>query len=154
MNPATLAEWRRHFTFLLLVALGSLLIGMGVNALRSFPLPLVSSSPPYVDLDAAVEAFENQQALFIDAREAPFFQTEHIAGAYNVPRSAGLSAIETFDPDVNKDQPLIIYCSEPECTDSVIVARRFLLRGHTNVQVFKGGWEEWQAAALPSESGS
>lgn len=152
MSTAVWAELRSNFVFFVAAVLLSALAGLGLNAIRHPSLPLALPQPMLVELENALAASEAQNAVFIDAREAPIFQAGHIVGAINLPRSEGIEGVVTLESRLGKEQKLLIYCSEPECTDSLIVARRFLLRGFENVEVFKGGWEEWQAASLPTES--
>lgn len=102
-------------------------------------------------MDEAVEAW-NGQSVFVDAREEAFFQIGHIPGALNLPISEGFAPVDRWLAVRNMEGTLFVYCSDASCSDSLIVARRFLLHGYQNVRVFRGGWEEWQAAELPEES--
>ena len=52
------------------------------------------------------------------------------------------------------DKPVIVYCSGGECHDSRLVANALLTLGFGDVRVFAGGWEEWQAAGLPTSTGA
>lgn len=47
----------------------------------------------------------------------------------------------------------MVYCSESKCVDSTVVARALLRLGYTRVEIFQGGWDEWDAAGQPSEAG-
>ncbi len=55
--------------------------------------------------------------------------------------------IEKFD----KNQTLIFYCSWKSERTSARVARKFRLKGYTNVFALQGGWKAWQQAGYPLE---
>ncbi len=157
--------------FLLPVMVGAILLGFLTNALRAKPLPLVreaedlrlaravsenplveiTQKPPVATPDDTVAALENEEIVFVDARDDAFFDAGHIPGARNLPRSAFQTSYADFATRVKKETPLIVYCSEAECLDSSVVAKALMRLGYRRAQVFKGGWEEWSAAGLPQE---
>jgi len=86
----------------------------------------------------------------IDARERQFFERGHIPGAINLPRSAIARELEAFRQSW-RAQPIVIYCSGADCSDSRFLATRLSHERIGPVTVFPGGWEEWSAVHLPSE---
>ena len=46
---------------------------------------------------------------------------------------------------------VVVYCTNPDCTDSVDTARRLQELGYTNVRHYSGGKEEWREAGLSLE---
>jgi len=76
------------------------------------------------------------------------YKKEHIRGAINIPSERiGKEAREKFD----KDDPLVVYCSNYDCTASPTAAKKLEDLGFTNVYDYEGGKEEWKQAGLPME---
>ena len=166
----TLNQFTKDSRFVLVVLLLSLPLGYLVNQIGPQPLPLrplpadqalvqnlgASSlpqdlSPTKIDIDWAMLELESGKALFVDARESSFFDLGHIPGAVNLPRSTFQQDYDKFQQRVPKDRLLIVYCSESSCVDSSVVAKALSRLGYSNVQIYQGGWEEWEAAELPRE---
>ncbi len=74
----------------------------------------------------------------------------HLPGAINLPASA-------VDPEIvarripHKGTEIVVYCSDPDCDDSLVTAQRLEVMGYTNVRRFPGGKNEWRDAGLPLE---
>jgi len=67
---------------------------------------------PYPDVERisltdAKTAFDNGSALFIDVRDAEYYDAHHIPGALNIPYSQLETRMEELDPT----QPVITYCT-------------------------------------------
>lgn len=118
---------------------------LGASTLPHYP------APTFADIDRATQALESGEAVFVDARETAFFELGHIPGAVNLPRSTFQQAFESFSQRVKKDHPLIVYCSESSCVDSSVVAKALVRLGYSKVEIYQGGWEEWEAADQPRE---
>jgi len=58
-----------------------------------------------------------------------------------------------FSPlkDVPKDRELVTYCACPSDEASIKAAQILLENGFKRVRALKGGWQEWQKAAGPTE---
>jgi rhodanese-related sulfurtransferase len=147
----------RDLALVALAFLVSLAVGILANRFRSDPLSFPhrdrafrekeagAKEPAVVAMAEAGAAWRNGVALFIDAREADFFEEGHIPGAVNL----SVAAIKSTVPaGVPLDRPLIVYCSGGDCEDSGVVARALLKMGCRDVAVFAGGWEEWSAAGI------
>lgn len=145
-------------------------LGLLINALRPQPLPLVpeppevilaksvgqvlageKSEPVLVEIDRVMEALDSGEATFIDARESIFYELGHAQGAVSLPRRGFQEAYPSFATKVPKERAVIVYCSEASCVDSLVVAKALLRLGYERVEVFHGGWSEWEAAGLPTE---
>jgi len=74
----------------------------------------------------------------------------HLPGAINLPASA-------VDPDIvarripDKNTEIVVYCSGPDCDDSLVTAQRLKVLGYTNVRHYPGGKSEWRDAGLQLE---
>lgn len=105
-----------------------------------------------IDLDEA-RRFVESGARVIDARRKDEYDAGHIPGAI---------LFDYFDMGTYRDQVLavlsnefeiMVYCSEPTCDDSELLAKELYALGFTKLLVFKGGFEEWSAAGFPVEGG-
>jgi len=74
----------------------------------------------------------------------------HLPGAINLPPSDidGFMIARRI-PDQNAE--IIVYCSSPDCHDSVETAQRLQALGYTSVHHYAGGKTEWREAGLPLE---
>jgi rhodanese-related sulfurtransferase len=168
----------RDFVGVVMVALGSLAVGLVINRFSSRPLPIVYQTPeqrfdaelttlvttaPFKIAPAATvglpefrSAVETKNALILDARPSVFFEQGHVPGALNLARDDFARDYRHLAPVLQPatDKPTIVYCSGGDCHDSRLVANALLSLGFSNVRVFTGGWEEWSKAGLPVSKGS
>jgi rhodanese-related sulfurtransferase len=76
------------------------------------------------------------------------FDAKHIPGS-----------LHFDDPDelysaLQKDDEIIVYCSNVDCLSSVAVYRALVQRGYGNVRRYAGGLLDWEDAGLPLEGDS
>ena len=93
--------------------------------------------------------------LFIDARDADHYQAGHIPGAFEFyPYYPGKYLADVLPPCQLAEQ-IIIYCAGADCEDSESAALFLRDAGvpAAKLFVYGGGMAEWEAAALPLESG-
>lgn len=92
-----------------------------------------------------------KNALFIDARARVFYDDGHIPDAVNIPVNELETKLSTVMDIVNtavrKSQKIIVYCSNADCKDSHILAKKIIGLGANNVFVYGGGWEEYSQKA-------
>ncbi|GJQ21157.1 MAG: hypothetical protein HBSIN02_15120 [Bacteroidia bacterium] len=101
-----------------------------------------------IHVDEARELYESGRALFIDARHPFEFAMGHIPNAINIP----LGEFEKRESQIDslpRDKVLVTYCDGVQCNSSIGLAARLREAGFQNVQIFFGGWNEWQARNLP-----
>jgi rhodanese-related sulfurtransferase len=76
------------------------------------------------------------------------FDAKHIPGSLHFDDPDGLySAIQ-------KDDEIIVYCSNVDCLSSVALYRALVQRGYRNVRRYAGGLLDWEDAGLPLEGSS
>jgi rhodanese-related sulfurtransferase len=93
---------------------------------------------------SAKEKFE-----FWNVLTEEYYSRENIAGSRHVPLDrVGREAAEGNLP---KGTEIVVYCTGPECPQSTAAAEKLRAYGFTNVAVYKGGLEEWEAAGLMIE---
>jgi rhodanese-related sulfurtransferase len=76
-----------------------------------------------------------------DAHEA-----KHIPGSVNVPVD-DIDRVEDLVP--NKDEPIVVYCANADCTASLTAAETLEEMGYTNVTDFEDGYAGWRQAGHP-----
>ncbi len=88
--------------------------------------------------------------VLVDALAPMVYAHSHLPGAINLPPSA-------VDPErlakriPDRATEIVVYCSNPDCDDSVVTARRLQALGYTNVRHYAGGKDEWRERRLPLE---
>ena len=78
-----------------------------------------------------------------------YYSRENIKGSRHVP----LDQIgrEVATKNFPRDTEIVVYCGGPKCPQSHMAADKLKAFGFTNVKVYEGGLEEWEAAGLPIE---
>ncbi len=116
--------------------------------------------PPYISIGEAADFFNTPGVLFVDARDEWDYNEGHIRGAVNIPfETDDETILENFMAETPKDQPLVVYCNGADCDLSLYLGRTLAAEGFTGVNIFFGGWTDWQLQELPfgksseSESG-
>ena len=159
---------------IVLLAVGSLALGLVGNRFRTNPLPLVyrdqavrlEASLPRAELapetppapgDLSLPHFlalvQSGKLLILDARPAVFYRLGHVPGALSVPREEFPAAYARIKARLEgrRTEPIVVYCSDDSCEDSRLVQAALLKMGYGRVAVFPGGWSEWNDAGLPKE---
>jgi len=112
---------------------------------------LAALAPAMISWDEARTFFESKKALFIDSRNPPAYHRGYIRGAINIP-------LNDFDKKKDvlaktpKDRLIVTYCDGVECNSSMSMAEKLMGLGYTNVKIFFGGWQDWEANKLPVQS--
>ncbi len=92
----------------------------------------------------AVELFETQSAVFIDARPEAEFLKGHIPDAFSSPLESWDQHFMVFADYIAAGSKLIVYCSNRECDDALLLAKELQSMGG-NVALFIDGFEGWKA---------
>jgi rhodanese-related sulfurtransferase len=113
----------------------------------------VSLGPPpsSISLPEARILFESNSALFIDARHFFDFRRGHIRSAINIPLADFDNRGEMI-ASLPKDKSLVVYCDAAECNSSIELSAKLYERGFGGVRIFFGGWQDWTANKLPTET--
>jgi len=167
-------------SFVIVLGCLSFCVGLTINALRPSGLPLVYLSKEVRlqkivdDLKQNVEeargnlpdiaqslSFDQFRArvlekrwLILDARPEAFYRLGHVPGALSLPREdfkKGYLKIQNQKATAFADNT-IVYCSDNACDDSLRVRSALVQLGWRHVFVFRGGWDEWSRAGMPSEA--
>jgi len=72
----------------------------------------------------------------------------HLPGALNIPLDGDFDdRIQQAVPD--KNQKVVVYCKNSECTASPDAAKKMDQLGYRHVYHYEAGKEDWKAAGLP-----
>ncbi len=76
------------------------------------------------------------------------FRAQHIPGSIHYHTvEAALEAL------TDKDEEIVVYCSDVACVASRLAYRGLVEEGFTNVRRYSGGLSDWGEAGYPFESG-
>jgi rhodanese-related sulfurtransferase len=97
----------------------------------------------------------DRNALFIDARTKPEYDSLHIKGALNfsyeefhsLPYYQKKEMMRKF----NKDGIIVVYCKGGKCEVSIDLAYDIARLGFKSVSIYRGGIHEWKEAGYPVE---
>jgi rhodanese-related sulfurtransferase len=165
------AETIKRMVFIILVGLGLGVINKFVNPKAPGFIgyyPVISATdtakvpeaadegdPPYISIGEAADFFNTPGVLFIDARDEWDYNAGHIRGAVNLPfETDDETILEDFLANTPKDQPLVVYCNGADCDLSLYLGRTLAAEGFVGVNIFFGGWSDWQLQNLPSGQSS
>ncbi len=106
---------------------------------------------PSLSLEETKAKFDQGGIIFLDARKADEYKLKHIKGALSLP----VTHFELYYPRMKKllpkDAEIVVYCEGEECGASLHLAEELIGLRYKNIQVFLGGWVEWNKAGYPAE---
>ena len=108
--------------------------------------------PNSLSLAEAIVAFHEFGTVFLDVREAKYFQYGHIQGAVNFPPDQFNSPDAKLLEKLKEAQKVIVYCNGVGCGLSYRIAHQLHQKGIENIQVYPEGWPEWRLCRLPIEA--
>jgi rhodanese-related sulfurtransferase len=106
---------------------------------------------PTITAEELVDKIENGDPfVLVDALAPMVYAHSHLPGAINLP-SSDIDAARVARRIPDPTMEIVVYCSSPDCDDSVVTARRLQELGYTNLRHYAGGKNEWREAGLPLE---
>jgi len=110
--------------------------------------------PQNVNLELAKLLFD-KNALFIDSRTKPEYDSGHVKGALNISYNdfAPKSKEEKMEimKKYNKEGTIICYCTGGDCEVSIDLAYEIAKLGFNYVNIYRGGYKEWEEKGYPVE---
>ncbi|MBC8256202.1 MAG: DoxX family membrane protein [Candidatus Marinimicrobia bacterium] len=125
-----------------------------LETINSFSVPEDMISPMAINLEFAQHLFNENMAVFVDARDSEDYNSGHIENAVNIP----FDYYEDYEDAINEMDDTfthVIYCSGEDCSLSMDLADYFFNElAFEKVLIFEGGWPQWRDAELPSSLNS
>lgn len=151
---------REVFFEVLIIGIVSVSLSLGVNLLRSDGLKLFgnekdpglaenSSGFKEITIEDAVQKFETEQPLFIDARSSDNYKIAHIKEAVNFPESEFDDRIGEFFSETDPSTEIITYCDGPHCSLARELAKKLYQAGFENVFYLENGLTRWREYSQP-----
>lgn len=114
------------------------------------------SSPEKVEGSITISAIQakilyDEGVVFIDVRNPRLFTKGHIVGAHHLDLKNGFSEV-ALTALVERDEPLVIYCSGEKCSRSYRASAKAVSWGFEKVHYFRGGIVDWKNAGYPVET--
>jgi rhodanese-related sulfurtransferase len=98
--------------------------------------------------DELKQKLDNKEVILIEVLNREKYEKSHIKGAINIPlEEIGAESKERF----NKNDQIVVYCSDHECTASPKAAKKLEDLGFENVYHYKGGKKDWKESDFPME---
>lgn len=88
--------------------------------------------------------------VLLEALPEKYYAASHLPGARHMPHDAVDVLASRLIP--SKDSEVVVYCANAQCQNSHIAARRLNQLGYTNVRVYAGGKQDWEARGRAFES--
>jgi rhodanese-related sulfurtransferase len=120
---------------------------MLVTAIAMFATALNASDYAEVSKQEAKALYDNEAALFIDARPAKLYKAGTIMNAINIP--SDLPKNKQGMLPINKDLKIVSFCNGPKCHHSEKLAKALTKAGYTNIVIYAGGYPEWKEEGYP-----
>jgi len=156
----TAGETARKALWLILTAV---LLAMVVNLVHPKRIPwvenwggrteaqAVAEQMPLIQLSDMLTFLRNGSRLFVDARPAEEYARAHLPGAVSLPFQTLGKYPAVVAQVLASDKPPVLYCTGPECDDSLLLAIHLRKLGRKDVSVFIGGIKLWQSELLSTE---
>ncbi|MDQ3194329.1 MAG: rhodanese-like domain-containing protein [Bacteroidota bacterium] len=110
--------------------------------------------PVNIPVEAAKQLFD-ENAKFIDGREAFEFNEGRIKGAANIPykefKDKTIEEKMEIMKDLKKELIIVSYCSSDSCEMSIDNAYEMAKAGYNDVKIYLGGYKEWNKMGYPTE---
>ncbi len=143
--------------------LAALVLGGAVNLVHPKRIPwvedwanrvearAVAGQVDLVQLSDMIRFLRDDSRLFVDARPAADYARGHLPGAVSIPYEDAVKQPALLQPLHQSVRPPVVYCSGPECEDSLLLALLLREEGGPDAAVFVGGMELWKSEMLAIE---
>lgn len=104
----------------------------------------------YISIEEAITAFEDNQALFVDARHNDEYIISHIENAENFPAdNLDSAAMDFLTKYPDKEINIIVYCDGKDCDLSSITYDFLQELGYENINILNNGFTLWKESHMP-----
>lgn len=95
-----------------------------------------------------VEADKKEASMIVvNVLDKEFYDECHIKGSIQV----AFDNVEEYFKNIDRNTPIVTYCSNYACTASGFVAQMLTDMGFKNVKAFEGGMAQWYQKGYPVE---
>lgn len=111
---------------------------------------------PEISLEQAWCLFDNELAIFIDARPRDEYEAGHIRDALSIRKDSFQNGEPIGLGLVGEGQYVVVYCAGGHCEDSHFVAEDiafFRPDLEPMIYIYKDGYQAWADAGLPTAAG-
>jgi rhodanese-related sulfurtransferase len=127
----------------------ALSFGLALPALAAEVSPMQVDGAVTVDT-AAAKALFDQQVAFVDVRKDGDWDAGRIPGAIHLDIKGKYTA-DALGAEVQKDEPVVVYCNGESCMRSSDAAKMAVSWGFSKVHYYRDGFPAWKAAGNPVE---
>jgi rhodanese-related sulfurtransferase len=106
-----------------------------------------------ISINDAKDRYNKGNYLFVDARNAFYFEMGHIKNAINIPVDRYNNMINLFKNKYPLKTYIVIYCDGTSCSSSYLLAKMLCNEGSTKIEVFFNGWGSWVDKSYPIDKG-
>ena len=124
-------------------------LGLAMPALAAEVSPMQVDGAVTVDT-AAAKALFDQQVAFVDVRKDSDWDAGRIPGAIHLDIKGKYTA-DALGAEVQKDEPVVVYCNGESCMRSSDAAKMAVNWGFGKVHYYRDGFPAWKAAGNPVE---
>lgn len=89
----------------------------------------------------------NDKVVLIDCRLKRDFIAGSIPSSLNLPIDAGMGEFKRFTDSISKTKRIVLFCQSEGCHFSEYAATMLSAEGFDDIQIFRGGYAEWQSVA-------
>ena len=139
---------------LIIIMFFATITGLLFNNFSANGISLIYSQPVIYDLnnipvERAYQIYQQGNAQFIDARSSQEYEYIRIENSINLPSFLSRDQIADRLKNYDRNQLLVVYCTSRNCNYSDKIAEICRILKYSNVQIFKGGIEEWDKKGYP-----
>lgn len=97
-----------------------------------------------IDLEKFKSRLKDRQSLIVDCRKRESFAHGSVPGSVNVPVDLTTAELSTQIASTPTSHKAVIFCQSAGCSYSKIMAVRLRGLGFDDLEIFPGGYQEWQ----------
>ena len=104
-----------------------------------------------ISIEDAVRLYQENGAIFADARHSADFEAGHIQGAVHLYTADQEIWLNEFLAATDPATVIVTYCDGADCHLAPALAELLFFNGFNNVRYLKNGWTRWREGGFPVE---
>jgi len=153
-QPIIQALWQIPMILLVAMCIGLVFNHFRTNGLPPFcPWPPTPPDPDNLNISIieADQLFQQNKAVFLDARPVELYNKGHIKGALSLPWQNVNEQFINVAEKIPEGVAIITYCDGPVCDLSHKLAEFMIENQFEDVHILVNGWTLWKENNLPIE---